>query len=98
MDWEVYNITPDDKQLIDLTVIVGRPFPSIQSYEDDDDDVIDDDVMNESRDLVKVMIKAHEGVVSSYPITIKPYQTVSDVCYFSNQPMGWMVTGDQRIF
>ena len=95
----MYNITTDDKQLIDLTVIVGRPFPNIQSYEDDDDDVIDDDVMNESRDLVKVMTKSHEGVVSSsYPITVKPYQTVSDVCYFSNQPMGWMVTGDQRIF
>ena len=96
----MYNITSDDKQLIDLTVIGGRPFPNIQSYENNDDDVIDDDVMNESRDLVKVMIKSHEGVVSSYPITIKPYvyQTVSDVCYFNNQLMGWVVTGDQRIF
>ena len=84
MDWQVYNITRDDKQLIDLTVVVGRPFPLTDDSQlhDDNDDVINDDVMNESCDLVKVMIKAHEGTVSSYPITINPYQTVSDyMCY-----------------
>ena len=77
----MYNIARDDKQLIDLTVVVGRPFPITDSSQShDDDDVIDDDVMNESCDLVKVMIKAHEGAISSYPITINPHQTVSDVC------------------
>lgn len=79
MDWEVYNIVPDDKQLVDLIVAVGRPFP-INPHDqslDDNDDVIDDDVINESWDLVKVMIKPHEGIVSSHPITINPKQTVS---------------------
>ena len=87
MDWEVYNIVPDDKQLVDLIVAVGRPFP-INAHDqspDDNDDVIDDDdddVINESCDLVKVMIKPHEGMVSSYPITINPKQTVS---FYDNQ-------------
>lgn len=81
MDWEVHNIVPDDKQLIDLIVAVGRAFP-ITNDDDNlpsDDDVINDDVMEESCDLIKVMINAHEGITSSYPITINPNQTVSIV-------------------
>ena len=61
---------------------VGRPFP-INSYDqspDDNDDIIDDDVIKESCGLVKVMIKPHEGIVSSHPITINPKQTVSNIC------------------
>ena len=79
MDWGVYNIAPDDKQLVDLIVAVGRPFPvnGHDQSSDDDSDVIDDDVINDSCDLVKVMIKPHEGIVSSHPITINPKQTVS---------------------
>ena len=79
MDWEVYNIVPDDRKLVDLTVAVGRPFPisSDDQSTDDDDDVIDYDVMEESCDLVKVMINAHEGVASSHPINVNPKQTVS---------------------
>ena len=82
MDWEVYNIVPDDKQLVDLTVAVGRPFP-INAHDqspDDDDNVINDDVIKELCDLVKVMIKPHEGILSSHPITIDPKQTVSIIC------------------
>ena len=82
VDWEVYNVIPDDHQLLDLTVVVGRPFPinGTNQSPDDYDDVIDDDVMKESCGLVKVMIKPHEGVVSSHPITINPNQTVSTAC------------------
>jgi len=79
VDWEVYNIVPDDQQLIDLTVAVGRPFP-ISDHDQspsNNDDVIDNDVMKELCGLVKVMIKAHEGIASSNPITISPKQTVS---------------------
>lgn len=75
MDWEVYNKVPGDKQLIDLIVAVGKPFP-VDFNDDEDDDVIPDDVIKESHDLVKVMIKAHEGVASSHPIVIHPDQTV----------------------
>ena len=77
MDWEVFNIVPDDQQLIDLTVAVGRPFPITDHDQSFNDNVVDDDVMKKLCGLVKVMIKAHEGIVSSNPITINPKQTVS---------------------
>jgi len=76
----VYNKIPGDKQLIDLIVAVGKPFPvdiTDNGGSCDDDDVIPDDIIKGSRDLVKVMIKAHEGVASSHPIRISPDQTVS---------------------
>ena len=78
VDWEVYNKIPGDQQLIDLTVAVGKPFP-VDITDDEgscDDDVIPDEVIKGSHDLVKVMIKAHEGVASSHPIRIHPDQIV----------------------
>ena len=64
----MYNKVPGDQQLIDLTVAVGKPFPD--NEESCDDDLIPDDVIKGSCDLVKVMIKAHEGVASSHPIRL----------------------------
>ena len=71
-DWEVYNKVPRDQQLIDLTVAVGKPFPVdiTDDEESCDDDLIPDDVIKGSCDLIKVMIKAHEGVASSHPIRL----------------------------
>ncbi|XP_065893971.1 deleted in lung and esophageal cancer protein 1-like [Dysidea avara] len=72
VDWEVYNKVPGDQQLIDLTVAVGKPFPVdiTDDEESCDDDLIPDDVIKGSCDLVKVMIKAHEGLTSSHPIRL----------------------------
>ena len=80
VDWEVYNVLPCDKQLVDLIVAVGRSFPINDDSQspDDCDDVISNDVMREQCDLVKVMIDIHEGIAASHPITIDPKQTVSD--------------------
>ncbi|XP_065893995.1 deleted in lung and esophageal cancer protein 1-like isoform X1 [Dysidea avara] len=72
VDWEVYNKVPRDQQLIDLTVAVGKPFPVdiTDDEESCDDDLLPDDVIKGSCDLIKVMIKAHEGVASSHPIRL----------------------------
>ena len=78
VDWEVYNKVPGDQQLIDLTVAVSKPFPVdiTDDKESCDDDLIPDDVIKGSCDLVKFMIKVHEGVTSSHPIRIHPDQIV----------------------
>ena len=72
LDWQSYIIDNDNRQLLDLLVMIGNPFPLLD--EDNKEVESDEDMVDP---LIKVKLSPHDGVESSVPFTMEPKQLVS---------------------
>lgn len=77
LDWESYNILPQDNQLLDMLVFVGQPLPVIQ----DGQEVVpafqeQDCYLCEEKPLIQVKLREHEGIRANRPFEVTPSQQV----------------------
>lgn len=77
LDWESYNILPQDNQLLDMLVFVGQPLPVIQ----DGQEVVpalqeQDCYLCEEKPFIQVKLREHEGIRANRPFEVTPSQQV----------------------
>lgn len=77
LDWESYNILPQDNQLLDMLVFVGQPLPVIQ----DGLEVVpafqeQDCYLCEEKPFIQVKLREHEGIRANRPFEVTPSQQV----------------------
>ena len=74
LDWETYNIEPDDDQLLDLLVFVGRPLPVLKDGLEVEPTV--DQQEEDEQPFIQVKLREHEGKSSNRPFEVTPSQQV----------------------
>ena len=77
LDWESYNILPQDNQLLDMLVFVGQPFPVIQDGQEVVPAVQEQDCyLCEEKPFIQVKLREHEGARANRPFEVTPSQQV----------------------
>ncbi|XP_063687721.1 deleted in lung and esophageal cancer protein 1-like isoform X2 [Bolinopsis microptera] len=67
LDWETFNIVPEDDTLIDLNFHIGDAFPDKSG---------DKEEVEEDGDLIRLKVVPHEGERSTGPFSFSPDQCV----------------------
>lgn len=77
LDWESYNILPQDNQLLDMLVFVGQPLPVIQDGQEVVPALQEQDCYPcEEKPFIQVKLREHEGIRANRPFEVTPSQQV----------------------
>lgn len=86
LDWETYNIVPQDNQLLDMLLFIGQPLPVIKDGQEVVPAVQEEDCYRcEEKPFIQVKLREHEGACANRPFDITPSQQVwQAVLYLSH--------------
>ena len=77
LDWESYNILPQDNQLLDMLVFIGQPLPVIKDGQEVVPSVQEEDCYRcEGKPFIQVKLREHEGARANRPFEVTPSQQV----------------------
>jgi len=77
LDWETYNIVPEDNQLLDMLVFIGQPLPVIKDGQEVVPAVQEEDCYRcEEKPFIQVKLREHEGARANRPFDVTPSQQV----------------------
>jgi len=77
LDWETYNIVPQDNQLLDMLVFIGQPLPVIKDGQEVVPAVQEEDCYRcEEKPFIQVKLREHEGARANRPFDVTPSQQV----------------------
>lgn len=77
LDWETYNIVPQDNQLLDMLVFIGEPLPVIKDGQEVVPTVQEQDCyLCEEKPFIQVKLREHEGARANRPFDVTPSQQV----------------------
>ena len=76
LDWDTFIVDDNDNQLIDLDCFYGNPFPILDQ---DGREVVEDEQEEEGGNLVRVVLKEHEGRKSAQPFKVLNKQMVRSI-------------------
>ncbi|XP_078378630.1 deleted in lung and esophageal cancer protein 1-like isoform X2 [Oculina patagonica] len=77
LDWETYNIVPQDTQLLDMLVFIGQPLPVIKDGQEVVPTVQEQDCYPcEEKPFIQVKLREHEGARANKPFEVTPSQQV----------------------
>lgn len=77
LDWETYNIVPQDNQLLDMLVFIGQPLPVIEDGQEVVPAVQEEDCYRcEEKPFIQVKLREHEGARANRPFDVTPSQQV----------------------
>ena len=68
LDWETYNVVPNDDTVVDLNFFVGDAFPNKDKKGKKSEEI--------DGDMIRLGVTAHEGELSKGPFTFSPDQCV----------------------
>ena len=78
LDWEAYNILPQDTQLLDMLVFIGQPLPVFKDGQEVVPAVPDEDCYQcEDKPFIQVKLREHEGACADRPFEVTPRQQVT---------------------
>lgn len=82
LDWETYNIVPQDNQLLDMLVFIGQPLPVIKDGQEVVPAVQEEDCYRcEEKPFIQVKLREHEGERAKRPFDVTPSQQVWQTAY-----------------
>ena len=82
LDWETYNIVPQDNQLLDMLVFIGQPLPVIKDGQEVVPAVQEEDCYRcEEKPFIQVKLREHEGERANRPFDVTPSQQVWQTAY-----------------
>ena len=77
LDWETYNIVPQDDQLLDMLVFIGQALPVIEDGQEVVPAVQEEDCYRcEEKPFIQVRLREHEGTRANRPFDVTPSQQV----------------------
>ena len=77
LDWEAYNIVPQDTQLLDMLVFIGQPLPVFKDGQEVVPIVQEDDCyQSEEKPFIQVKLREHDGTCADRPFDVIPRQQV----------------------
>jgi len=77
LDWEAYNILPQDTQLLDMLVFIGQPLPVFKDGQEVVPAVPDEYCYQcEDKPFIQVKLREHEGACADRPFEVTPRQQV----------------------
>lgn len=77
LDWEAYNILPQDNQLLDMLVFIGQPLPVIKDGQEAVPSVQEENCYRcEGKPFIQVKLREHEGARANRPFEVTPSQQV----------------------
>ena len=77
LDWEAYNILPQDTQLLDMLVFIGQPLPVFKDGQEVVPAVQEQDLYRcEEPPFIQVKLREHDGVCADRPFDVIPKQQV----------------------
>ena len=80
LDWEAYNILPQDPQLLDMLVFIGQPLPVFKDGQEVVPGVKEEDryQREEEKPFIQVKLREHDGVCANRPFDVTPSQQVRE--------------------
>ena len=84
LDWEAYNILPQDSQLLDMLVFIGQPLPVFKDGQEVVPAVKEEDCYQreEEKPFIQVKLREHDGICANRPFDVTPSQQVRESWVF----------------